>query len=118
MLTRPRVLLHIEGAVQLILALVLYWRIDGNWLVFVILVLAPDLGMVGYMRNTRLGAATYNLVHTDAIPLVLAGAAFLTGNTLLLSLALIWVAHIGMDRAAGFGLKYPTRFKDTHLDRL
>ena len=74
-------------------------------------------GTIAACWNTRLGAATYNLVHTDAVPLVLAGAAFLTGNTLLLSLALIWVAHIGMDRAAGFGLKYPTRFKDTHLDR-
>ena len=113
MLTRPRVLLHLEGAVVFVLALLAYWRIDGNWLLFVVLVLAPDIGMLGYVRGTRLGAATYNLFHTYAIPLVVAAAA-----VLVQWLALIWLAHIGVDRAMGFGLKYPTEFKDTHLGRL
>jgi hypothetical protein len=118
MLTRPRILLHIEGFVVFALALAVYWRIEGNWLLFVVLILAPDVGMLGYVRDTRLGAAVYNLFHTHAAALVLAGVGFLMGDALLESLGLIWVAHIGMDRACGFGLKYPTHFKDTHLGRL
>jgi hypothetical protein len=73
-LTRPRQLLHVEGAVVFALALLLYWRIDGNWLLFVVLVLAPDIGMVGYVRDTRFGAATYNLCHTYVAPLLLGAA--------------------------------------------
>jgi hypothetical protein len=104
-----------EGAVVFGLALFLYWRIDGNWLLFIVLLLVPDVGMLGYVRNTRLGAATYNLFHTSVAPLLVGGAGVLTGSQLLLSAALIWLAHIGMDRALGYGLKYPTTFKDTHL---
>jgi hypothetical protein len=111
-------LLHLEGAALFGVSLVLYWRLDGNWVVFVVLLLAPDLGMLGYVRGTRLGAATYNLFHTSAIPLIVATVALLAGETLVVSLALIWLAHIGMDRALGYGLKYPTAFKDTHLQRL
>ena len=118
MLTRPRLLLHVEGGVVFALALLLYWRLDSNWLLFVVLVLAPDLGMLGYVRNTRIGAATYNLFHTYAVPLVVGAAGWLAGSSLVLSLAVIWVAHIGADRAMGFGLKYPTDFKDTHLQHL
>jgi hypothetical protein len=108
----------VEGGVVFALALLLYWRFDGNWLVFVVLVLAPDVGMLGYVRNTRLGAATYNLFHTYAVPLLVAAAGLLSGSSLVVTLALIWIAHIGADRALGYGLKYPTNFKDTHLQHL
>lgn len=117
-LTRPRWLLHVEGAVVFAVAVLLYWRMDGNWLVFIVLVLAPDLGMLGYVADTRLGAATYNLLHTSTPPLLLAVVGVLTGNNLLITVALIWLAHIAADRAMGFGLKYPTQFKDTHFQRL
>lgn len=117
-MTRPRVLVHVEGAVVFALALLLYWRLNGNWLLFVVLLLAPDLGMLGYVRNTRLGAATYNLFHTYSVPLLVAATGLLSGVDLAVQLALIWVAHIAADRAMGFGLKYPTEFKDTHLQHL
>jgi hypothetical protein len=111
-------LLHAEGAALFVVSLVLYWRLEGNWAVFVVLLLAPDIGMLGYVRDTRLGAATYNLFHTSAIPLIVATIALLSAEMLVVSLAVIWLAHIGMDRALGYGLKYPTAFKDTHLQRL
>ena len=72
--------------------------------------------MVGYLANPRVGAAVYNLVHTYGGPLALYAYAIGTHNTQLVQLALIWTAHIGFDRMLGFGLKYPTRFKDTHLN--
>lgn len=74
--------------------------------------------MVGYLVSVRLGAQLYNLVHTYIFPLALVGAAFYQHRSALLSFALIWIAHIGADRALGYGLKYSTFFKDTHLQRV
>ena len=71
--------------------------------------------MVGYLAGPRLAAAVYNAAHIYPVPAVPAVIGILTGNIVLLSLALIWFAHISMDRMAGYGLKYPTAFTDTHL---
>jgi hypothetical protein len=71
--------------------------------------------MVGYFAGVRIGAIAYNAIHTYLGPLFLAGCSFCIGNHTCLLIALIWMAHIGFDRMLGFGLKYPTRFKDTHL---
>jgi hypothetical protein len=111
-------LLRAEGAMLLLLSVVLYASIGGQWLAFVLLVLAPDIGMIGYIRDSRLGAATYNLFHSETLPAVLAGLCFIAGATTWLAIALIWLAHIGADRMLGYGLKYPTHFRDTHLARV
>jgi hypothetical protein len=118
MLTRPRWLLHLEGLALLAASVWLYAHTGDSWLLFAVLLLAPDLSALGYLINVRVGAGVYNLVHTDAIPVVLALVAFSQGQRLALALALIWLAHIGIDRLAGFGLKYPTKFQDTHLQHV
>ena len=74
--------------------------------------------MLGYLVNVRTGAMTYNAVHSYAAPLLLAAYSLLTNRSLLLALSIIWIAHIGFDRMLGYGLKYPTRFRDTHLNPL
>lgn len=74
--------------------------------------------MFGYLANPRVGSSVYNLAHTYVWPIALAITAWLLGAPLGLSLALIWIAHIGLDRGLGFGLKYPTEFKDTHLSHV
>jgi len=114
----PSWLLRLEGAVVFIIALVLYSRLDGGWLMFVLLFFVPDVSMIGYAVNTRIGATIYNLVHAYALPAMLGLAGLFTANALLIALSLIWFAHIGLDRLLGFGLKYPTVFKDTHLQRV
>jgi hypothetical protein len=111
----PRPLLHLEGAAVLIVSLVGYRWNHGGWIELVLLFLVPDLSMIGYAANARVGAATYNAVHTYVGPLALAGYSVWTGQNSALLVSLIWMAHIGLDRMLGFGLKYPTRFKDTHL---
>jgi hypothetical protein len=112
----PRPLLHLEGAAVLIVSLLSYhWR-QGSWLQFALLFLLPDLSMFGYAANIRVGAITYNAVHTYVGLLVLAGYAFGSNRAAIVSLSLIWIAHIGLDRMLGFGLKYPTRFNDNHLN--
>jgi hypothetical protein len=115
----PRPLLHLEGAALLALSVVLYFGFaGGHWLLFAALLLAPDLAMLGYLAGPRAGAAAYNLFHTMVLPIALALAGFALGQPPLLQVGLIWLAHIGMDRAIGYGLKYSTAFKDTHLQRV
>jgi hypothetical protein len=111
----PRLLLRLEGAALLAVCIVLYWKFGSSWWLFVVLLLAPDLGMAGYVRSTRIGAATYNVVHTSALPAVAVAAAVLSGSSVAWSIGLIWLAHIGMDRALGYGLKYDDAFEHTHL---
>jgi hypothetical protein len=84
----------------------------------VLLILAPDLSMVGYAAGNRAGAAAYDLVHTSAWPIAVGVAGVLADSGSAVAVALIWLAHIGLDRALGYGLKYATGFKDTHLQRV
>jgi hypothetical protein len=111
----PRFLLRLEGALVLLAAVGAYAAAGLSWWLFAGLLLAPDVVLLGYGAGPRMGAAVYNAGHTYAVPLLLGGAALGLGHTLLGGVALIWVAHIGMDRALGYGLKLPTGFHDTHL---
>ena len=88
-----------------------------SWPAFALLFLAPDLAMLAYLAGPRAGAIAYNLVHTYALALALMLAGFLVGVPAAAAGGLIWIAHIGFDRALGYGLKYPTGFGDTHLGR-
>ncbi len=117
-LTQPRALLRLEGAIGLALALLLYERHKGSWLLFLALIAVPDLSMLGYVRSPRAGAALYNAVHTYTLPALLAGYGVIGESPLTVLLALILFAHIAADRLLGFGLKYPDAFTDTHLQRL
>lgn len=112
-----RSLLRIEAACVLAGAVILYAHLNFSWALFALLCLAPDLSMLGYLAGPRTGAFSYNLVHTYLLPALIAGAGYGLGNDPALALALIWIAHIAFDRLLGFGLKYPTRFGDTHLGR-
>ena len=114
----PRTLLRFEGFGIFIGAVALYVSLGGPWWLFIVLVLAPDLSMVGYVRGPRVGAIIYNAAHTYLAPIVLGGLGWWLAIDLLLLGATIWTAHIGIDRLVGYGLKYPTAFADTHLSRI
>lgn len=118
MLTRPRWLLHAEGAA--IFAATLYFYAQGHWhwWLFAILFLWPDLFMLGFLVNVKTGTALYNLVHTEVGPIVLLLLAWILPGSGLVPYALIWLSHQGFDRMLGFGLKYPTRFNDSHLQHV
>ena len=114
----PRLLLHAEGLAIAAVAVTLYFHEGYEWWLLLLLALAPDLAMIGYAAGPRVGAASYDLVHTYVLPVLLAAAGVIWDSDTLVKLALIWLTHIGVDRAVGYGLKYPSGFKDTHLQRV
>jgi hypothetical protein len=114
----PSRLLRLEGLAVLTAALVLYFDAGFGWLLLLLLILAPDLSALGYLAGPRFGAGSYDLVHTYVGPIVLVVVGVLADADTAMQIALIWFAHIGMDRMLGYGLKYPTGFKDTHLQRV
>ena len=99
-------------------ALVFYAAADMSWWLFAALLLAPDLAMAGYWKGPRMGAHVYNLFHITPWPLALVAGGYLWDVALAVSLGLIWLAHIGLDRALGYGLKEVSAFRDTHLGRI
>jgi hypothetical protein len=114
----PRSLLHLEGAAVAVAALVVYFWASHPWWLILVLALAPDLAMAAYAAGSRIGAAAYDIVHTYALPVGMGAAGVVADSDAAVAVALIWLTHIGVDRAIGYGLKYPSGFKDTHLQRV
>lgn len=114
----PKMILRLEGLVVLIGAAVAYHAVDGNWWLFAILFLVPDISMLGYLSNPVLGAKLYNLGHSYVLPAILLAIFLWTGHPLGVAITIIWIAHIGFDRFAGYGLKYESAFGATHLGRI
>ena len=110
--------LRLEGGAILVLALLLYARSGGPWTTFLLLFLVPDLSILAYAIGPRVGAALYNAAHSYVGPLLLYAVAVDFGMAGEGSASLIWLGHIGLDRALGLGLKYPSAFRDTHLGRI
>jgi hypothetical protein len=114
----PNVLLRAEGLTVAVAAVVVYFYADHPWWLFAVLVLAPDLAMVGYLAGPVAGAAVYDAAHTYVLPVALATIGLVGDVELAVQVGLIWLVHIGVDRSLGYGLKYPTGFRDTHLQRV
>jgi hypothetical protein len=113
-----RLLLRLEGLAIGVGAVVLYADGDHSWWLFALLILAPDVSFLAYAAGPRVGAAAYNLLHNLVLPIALGTAGVLADSEGAIAVSLIWLAHIGVDRLLGYGLKYPTAFKDTHLQRV
>jgi len=112
----PRVWLRLEGMAVAGLAAFLYARGGHSWPLFAATFLVPDVSLAAFAAGPRVGAWGYNAAHSYVGPAFAAAAALLTGRPLVV--ALVWAAHIGFDRALGYGLKYTTGFGDTHLGEL
>jgi hypothetical protein len=96
----------------------LYLWMGGDWLWLLPLLLAPDLSMAGYLAGPRMGAITYNVVHNLVLALALLGIGWAAGIAPLAFAGAVLVAHVGVDRALGYGLKLASGFADTHLGRI
>ena len=113
-----RTLLRLEGLTLFIGMTLLYAVWEGSWWVYALLFLAPDLSFLGYLAGPKAGAILYNAAHSYLAPMALMTTGFALSSPLVLSVAMIWLAHIGLDRALGFGLKYFAGFGFTHLGRI
>ncbi|WLR42387.1 DUF4260 domain-containing protein [Bacillus carboniphilus] len=113
-----RILLHGEGLFVLLTTVYIYSINEFSWVLFLLFLLVPDVSMVGFLINNRVGARIYNLFHTYILSLsaILIGFYFL--SDIFLMMGLVWTAHISIDRLLGLGLKYQSSFQDTHLQRL
>lgn len=109
---------RLEWAAVVLVAIVLYTQSSVSWWLFALLILAPDLSMLGYLAGPRVGAVAYNALHILIVPLLLALGGYVLGKSMATAIALIWIIHIAIDRALGYGLKLSSGFQDTHLGRI
>jgi hypothetical protein len=113
-----RTILRLEGLCVLLMATACYSQYGQGWGWYAALILAPDLAFAAYLLGPRVGAVAYNLTHSYLGALACLGCGLLMSNPLWLSAGLIWCAHIGFDRALGYGLKYARGFGFTHLGQI
>ena len=111
----PNLVLRGEGALVLAAATYAYAQHGSSWWMFAVLFFVPDIFMLGFLGGNRLGAVVYNIGHTYLTPAALLAAGWLMASPLAVAFALIWIGHIGFDRIIGYGLKYETGFKFSHL---
>jgi hypothetical protein len=114
----PKLLLRIEGAVLFAASIAVFALQGQQWWLYPALLLVPDIFMLGYLRNTKLGAITYNLGHSYPAAALVTVLGFVAASPLTVAIGAIWFGHIGWDRMFGYGLKYATSFKHTHLGDL
>ena len=117
-MTQPLLFQRTEAGILLISVILTYQYLGGPWLVFGLLFFVPDIFALGYVAGPRVGAASYNVGHSLALPLMILTGGILTGQSMAQLGALIWLAHVGFDRVLGYGLKEDSGFKDTHLGHI
>lgn len=113
-----RTLLRLEGLTLFAGMTLLYAVWGGSWWVYALLFFVPDLSFAAYLAGPKVGAIVYNAAHSYMAPMALMTTGFATNSPLTLSIAMIWLAHIGIDRTLGYGLKYSAGFGFTHLGRI
>ncbi|AQR63053.1 hypothetical protein BZG35_16350 [Brevundimonas sp. LM2] len=114
----PLLLLRCEGGAVFAAAAIAYSQSGEGWWMAAILFFVPDAVMLGYLAGPRVGAIAYNLGHSYLVPALVAATAWLFDLGVLLPVTLVWIAHIGLDRMLGYGLKYRSGFGATHLGRV
>jgi hypothetical protein len=109
---------RIEASTIFFVSLYLYWYLDFNLIVLILLLFVFDIFMLGYLFSARVGAYIYNFGHSMILPTIILAIGYVADIRLLIGFSLIWFAHIGLDRALGYGLKFTSGFKETHLGHI
>lgn len=117
-LSTVALLLKLEHFIILLACYVATLYLGYAWWLFFVLLLLPDIGMLGYAINSKWGAIMYNLFHHQGVALLVIGAGWYIGRNDLVLIGLILLGHSAMDRIFGYGLKHLSGFQDTHLGRI
>lgn len=110
--------IKLEEFGMFVLGIYLFIQLDYAWWWFLVLILLPDIGMLGYLINTKIGAITYNVLHHKGLALLIYFFGMYFDIDMLKLTGVILFAHSSMDRLFGYGLKYPDSFKNTHLGEI
>ncbi len=113
-----KTILKLEELAQFVLGIFLFSQLDYAWWWFPALLLTPDIGMLGYLVNPKVGAISYNIFHHKAIAIAIGLAGFYFDNPLLILIGVILFSHASFDRIFGYGLKFQDDFKNTHLGKI
>ncbi len=115
---KPKTWLRLDGLVLFAATIFLFAGEHQKWWIYPALLFVPDIYMVGYLRDTRLGAFLYNAGHSYFLPATVVFFGWRDDSALTIAIGLIWLGHVGFDRFFGYGLKYDSSFKHTHLGDL
>ncbi len=110
--------LKLEEAAMLALSIYLFTSLDIPWWWFAVFFLSPDIGLLGYLINSKTGALIYNVFHSKTIAIILYLTGLITVDQIMQFAGLIIFAHSSFDRMLGYGLKHIDSFHNTHLGRI
>jgi hypothetical protein len=115
---KPRLWLRLDGGVVFVASIFLFAVTHQSWWIYPVLLFVPDIFIMGYLRDTSVGASCYNVGHSYFLPSLAVLFGWEWHHILPIAVGIIWIGHIGMDRLLGYGLKYDDNFKNTHLGDL
>ncbi|MDW8570038.1 DUF4260 domain-containing protein [Staphylococcus shinii] len=110
--------IKLENIFVFLVTMIVYLMFGFSIWMFLLFLLVPDIFMVGYMINKEIGSKVYNVGHTYIVPILFVLLYLIFNEGLLLQIALVWLAHISMDRSFGFGLKYASDFNETTIQKI
>ena len=110
--------LKLEELLQFALGIYLFSTLSYTWWWFLVLILLPDIGMLGYLVNTKTGALTYNVFHHKGLAILMLLIGIYFEIEVMQLIGIILFSHAALDRIFGYGLKYADNFKNTHLGHL
>lgn len=113
-----KTVIKLEELGLFILGIYLFSLLNYQWWWFPALILAPDLSMFGYIINTKTGAFSYNLFHHRGVAVLVYILGCYLRIEIVQLMGIILFSHAAMDRIFGYGLKYETGFKYTHLGEI
>ncbi|GAA3553333.1 DUF4260 domain-containing protein [Snuella lapsa] len=110
--------LKMEELLLFVLGVYFFNILDFSWWWFLVLLLTPDIGMLGYLVSAKVGAITYNVLHHKGLAVLLYLGGIYLGSQIIQLIGVILFSHAALDRVFGYGLKYLDNFKHTHLGNL
>lgn len=110
--------LQLEELAMLGLGIYLFSLLSFSWWLFLALFLVPDIGMLGYLINNRIGAFTYNIFHHKGLAIFMFCFGIYLSYELIQLCGIILFSHAAFDRVLGYGLKHEKGFKFTHLGEI
>ena len=110
-----RNILKLEELAMFGLSIWALYFLNAEWWYYLLLLLGPDISLIGYAGGNKMGAIIYNLFHHKGVAVILFVTGLLLPDKVIEITGIILFGHSSMDRMFGYGLKLKEGFKHTHL---